>query len=445
MAEDRLQEQGLHRLVRFVGVSALISPAITLGVSVMISRSLGPGGRGAYGVIVTVVSVLPPLLGFGLDFAIRYWSARAGDNHLQVLKTASAIGLTVGGVGGSLILVCGALGSPDWLIPSGLGSGGVASYALIIFLSSLTGMWGNYLTGRERYGFSTFGRNFSMSLQLLALFACWLLTSVSLEVALMALLLQLGTSFVLFLYLEGKELIPALHSRLLPRVELKDMIRYGSWQYLSSMLLQANLRLGIFLLVAMQDLHQTGLYAAILGPIGMLWLLSSPLIRVLSARTTRRSDDPEFAQRVAGAMRLTLLITAAGGGVAAALAPIAVPMLFGDAFADAVEPLLVLIPGTVAFSVVHVVIQYLAGANRPKWNAMISAVGAGMTLVMGVWLIPLWGATGAAAAESIAYLASTAIATVAFLRVSELPARKLFVFQRSDFAPVARILGLGSA
>jgi O-antigen/teichoic acid export membrane protein len=444
MAEERLQEQSLHRLVRFVGVSTLITPAITLGISVVIARALGTEGRGAYGIVVTAVSILPGLLGFGLDFSVRYWSARADINRLQVLQTTTAIGIASGAAGGLLILLCGLRGGPDWLIPSGIGTTGVVSYALIIFVSSLTGMWGNYLSGQERYGFSTFGRNFAMALQALALGGCWLLASVSLEVALLALLLQAAVTFVLFLVLDGRQLLRSLRSRLLPRPELNDMLQYGWWQYLSSMMLQANMRLNIFLLVALQDLHETGLYTAVLGPAGLLWMLVTPLIRVLSVRTTRRADDPAFSARVAGAMRLTFMITLAAGICAAALAPIAIPLLFGNDFADAVEPFWILIPGTIAFSVVRVVVQYLAGAKRPRWNTTIASVGAGVTLIISLLLIPTMGASGAAAATSIAYIASTFVATFAFLRVSKLPLRKLFAFQRSDFSPVARVLGLGS-
>ncbi len=443
MAEQRLQEQSLHRLVRFVGLSTMITPAITLGVSVIIARSLGTEGRGAYGIVVTAVSILPGLLGFGLDFSVRYWSARAEIDRLQVLQTTTAIGVASGAAGGLLILVCGLQGVPDWLIPTGLETVGVVSYALIIFLSSLTGMWGNYLSGQERYGFSTFGRNLAMALQALALGACWLLTSVSLEIAVLALLLQQVITFLLFLSLDGRELLLSLRSRLLPRPELNDMIRYGWWQYLSSMLLQTNMRLNIFLLVALADLHETGLYTAVLGPAGLLWMLVTPLIRVLSVRTTRRSDDPEFASRVAGAMRLTFMVTFAAGIGAATVAPIVIPLLFGDSFVDAVAPFWILIPGTIAFSVARVVVQYLAGAKRPRWNTTIASVGAGVTLAISLVLIPSMGASGAAAATSIAYVASTCVALLAFLRVSKLPVRKLFAFQRSDFAPVARVLGLG--
>ncbi len=443
MAEEGFQEQSLHRLVRFVGLSTLITPAITLGVSVIIARSLGTEGRGAYGIVVTAVSILPGLLGFGLDFAVRYWSARAEIDRLQVLKTTTTIGVASGGAGGLLILVCGLQGVPDWLIPSGLGTLAIVSYALIIFLSSVTGMWSNYLSGQERYGYSTFGTNFAMALQVVVLGGCWLLASVSLEVALFALLIQLSISFSLFIYLDGRQLLLSFRSTQLPRHELNEMFRYGWWQYLSSMLLQTNMRLNIFLLVALKDLHETGLYTAVLGPAGILWMLVTPLIRVLSVRTTRRADDPDFAERVAGAMRLTFMITLAAGVCAAVLAPTLIPLLFSDDFADAVEPFWILIPGTIAFSIVRVIIQYLAGAKRPRWNATIASVGAGMTLVISLLLIPSMGASGAAAATSIAYLGSTFVAMFAFLHVSKLPIRKLFAFQRSDFAPVARVLGLG--
>jgi O-antigen/teichoic acid export membrane protein len=443
MADERPREKSLHDLVRFVSVSTLITPAITLGVSMVIARALGPEGRGAYGIIVTAVSILPTLLGLGFDFAVRYWSARPDNDTHAVLKTTTALGSLIGGVGGGLILLCGWLGYPEWLIPAGLSTEGIWIYASVIFVSSLTGLWGNYLMGLERYGYATYGRNLAMAVQVVALVGFWLFGTVTLEIALAALALQLAIIFGLFFALEGSSFRRSLRSRLLPRPELNDMLRYAWWQYLSSMLIQTNMRLNIFLLVALQGLYETGLYTAVLGPAGLLWVLAAPLIRVLSVRSTRRSEDPEFPQRVAGAMRVTLLITTLGGIAAATVAPLVIPLLFGEKFVDAVEPFWVLIPGTIAFSVCRVVVQYLAGVKRPKWNSVISGVGAAVTLGMSLVLIPPLGASGAAAATSIAYFASTAVSLFAFVRVSGLPIGELMAFRVSDWSPLLRVLGIG--
>ena len=79
------------------------------------------------------------------------------------------------------------------------------------------------------------------------------------------------------------------------------------------------------------------------------------------------------------------------------------PVGEGDSFVDSEQtfPFWILIPGTIAFSVVRVVIQYLAGAKRPRWNTAIASVGAGVTLAISLWLIPSMGASGAAAATSM--------------------------------------------
>lgn len=442
MEDERPREKSLHDIVRFVGVSTLLTPVITLCISMVIARALGTEGRGAYGIVVTTVSILPRFIGLGLDFAVRYWSAREEHDPDSVLKTTTLIGLAMGVFGAVLIGICGWLQSPDWLIPEGLSPLGVALFAAVIFGTTLCGLWSNYLTGLERYGYSTFGKNLAMVLQVAALGSFWLFSSVSLDVALGALTLQVAVLFALFFALHGGPLVRSVRARVLPGTELRRMIDYGWWQYLASMLMQTNMRLNVFILVAIQGLHETGLYTAVLGPAALLWMLAAPLISVISVRTTRRSNDPEFAARVAGALRLTLLISSIGGVGAALIAPLAIPMLFGDSFADAVLVFQILIPGTILFSLTRVIVQFMAGANRPRWNTGIAAVGAVMTVLMSVVLIPFFGANGAAAATSIAYLAATAVALYAFLQVSALPLRDLVAFRASDWSPIARVIGL---
>ena len=125
-----------------------------------------------------------------------------------------------------------------------------------------------------------------------------------------------------------------------------------------------------------------------IGPANFLGLIATPLNLVLSARTTRRSDDPTFPPRVAGALRLIAVVTSAAGAAAAVAAPWLLPFVFGERFREAVEPFWLLIPGVLAFSLVRIVNQYLAGAKRPQWNTGISATGAVFTVGLSLWWIP---------------------------------------------------------
>lgn len=442
MADERRPEQGLHRLVRFVGVSTAITPLLTLLVSVVIARTLGPEGRGAYGVVVATVSILPPILGLGLEFSIRYWSARGEASRRSVLKTSTVLGLAVGAVSALSVLGWAALGAPEWLVPAGLSELGVGCFAAILLLAGMRGFWTNYLMGQERYGYGTFGRNLAMGIQVAALGSVWWAATMSLDAVVGALALQYLVGFGLFFALDGREWWRSLREPLLPRSEFVAMLRYGWWQYLSALLLQTEMRLNVFLLAALGGLYETGLYTAVLGPASLLWVLAAPLNIVLTARTARRADDADFPARVGSALRLTFSISLLGSVVAAAAAPSLLPLVFGEKFAEAVGPFWILLPGTLAFSLTRVITQYLAGAGRPEWNSRIAAVGACATVALSVALIPSLGAVGGALATSIAYVASTALALFAFGQVSGLPRRELLRFRRDDWLPLFRVAGL---
>jgi O-antigen/teichoic acid export membrane protein len=178
----------------------------------------------------------------------------------------------------------------------------------------------------------------------------------------------------------------------------------------------------------------------VLGPASFLLLLATPLNLVLSARTARRKEDLDFPQRVAGAIRLILLLGSAAAMVGAVLAAPVLPFVFGERFIDAVPVFQLLLPGIVALSLNRLVAQYLGGVRRPEWNTRIAGIGAVLTVALNALLIPPFGAGGAAVATSIANFTSLLVSLFAFLHVSRLPLRDLMAFRRSDWVPLVRVL-----
>jgi O-antigen/teichoic acid export membrane protein len=312
----------------------------------------------------------------------------------------------------------------------------------VLFLAVLRGFWTNYLAGLERYGYATWGVNASQAVQLAALALLWWLAGVSVEGLIGVLASQFVFSTALFLVLERREIAPSLRSSRLPAAEAERMLRFGGWQYASSILMQTNMRANVFLLNLLAGLYETGLYTAVIGPAGFLGLFSSPFNVVLSARTARRHDDPAFPARVAGAIRLMVLLMGAAAVLGAAAAPWALPWVLGPEFRAAVRPFWILLPGVIAYSVVLSVAQYLQGAKRPQLNTLVSLVGAALTLALNLALIPRFGAEGAAVAFSVTFAVSAGVAVWAFLSVAGLRLRQLLVPRRADWEPLGRVLGV---
>jgi O-antigen/teichoic acid export membrane protein len=87
-------------------------------------------------------------------------------------------------------------------------------------------------------------------------------------------------------------------------------------------------------------------------------------------------------------------------------------------FVDCFPAFLVLLPAVVSLSLGKVLTTYLAGRGRPG----VISIGAGVTLALNlaanVFLIPVYGIVGAAAASLISYTAMTAMMLVVACRLS---------------------------
>jgi O-antigen/teichoic acid export membrane protein len=96
-----------------------------------------------------------------------------------------------------------------------------------------------------------------------------------------------------------------------------------------------------------------------------------------------------------------------GGALAAlALALIAQPLLvtmYGPEFDESLVPLLILLPGSVAWSAYRIVASGLQGLNRPGQTSRAQLVATLVTLVGLALTLRPWGIRGAALTSSVAY------------------------------------------
>ena len=116
-------------------------------------------------------------------------------------------------------------------------------------------------------------------------------------------------------------------------------------------------------------------------------------------------------ERVARQVRLVgMALTAGAATVAAALAPFAVPALFGSDYHAAVRPLQLLVFGEVALCSYAVDAHALIGMRRVRTAARASLLGLIVVTILDVALIPSWTLYGAAIASVVGYTVMAVIA-----------------------------------
>jgi O-antigen/teichoic acid export membrane protein len=177
-----------------------------------------------------------------------------------------------------------------------------------------------------------------------------------------------------------------------------------------------NYRIELFVLKAYRGIDAVGVYSVSVSLAELLWIVSGALATATTALAVSASDDDAVTE-IARGVRAAIAATALAGIALAVVSPFAIPFLFGPRFSGATVPLLILIPGVLAFSPGQLFAVYFSmrlGETRIPLGVAVAS--AALTGALAVLVIPLLGLTGAALATSVGYALSMSIAAILFSR-----------------------------
>ena len=198
----------------------------------------------------------------------------------------------------------------------------------------------------------------------------------------------------------------------------KDTVKFGIRVYLGNVIQLLNFRLDMILVGFFVGITAVGYYSVSVALAEALWLFSSAVAMMVYAQTS--GVTREQANKLTPVIcRNTLLITFLGALLLFALGKIIITLIFGAAFLPALQPLWVLLPGIVTFSVCCVLANELAGRGKPIIVTIMAAISLAVNIPLNLLLIPRWGITGAAFASTIAYTIAALVTLIAFVRESK--------------------------
>lgn len=176
----------------------------------------------------------------------------------------------------------------------------------------------------------------------------------------------------------------------------------------------------VIMLRALTDGETTGFYKGALAIAEYLWFVPIVVQRLLLHSTSDLWADDRIeavtalAGRVSRQILLFVLLLAVG------LAPLAervMRLYYGPEFVAATTALLILIPGTVAFSIARPLKAIAQGSGRLRALAVAMGAAAGLNVALNALLIPRYGMTGAAVATSVGYGSMFAFTVLAAYRI----------------------------
>ena len=197
----------------------------------------------------------------------------------------------------------------------------------------------------------------------------------------------------------------------------KKIGAFGGRGQLGNMLWLTNLRFDFVLLGALAGPAVLGIYAIASKFAELMRLAPTAINYVLYPRFARLGEEEatsEARRLLPRATALTVVMTP----VLALITSVALPMLYGAAFAGARLPAEIIIGGLSVEGAAAVSSALLLGIGRPGMNSVGMGVGATLTVTLDVLLIPRYGALGGAITSAVVYLTTTFVLVALALRVT---------------------------
>ncbi len=420
----------LYRFLTQFGVSAL-----NFAAAILVARYLGPAGKGIFVIITLTAGIMVTFGNLGLGQALLYFRAKKNYTNRELWTFSLFFALVWGGVLTGLALAVLWVWAPlllkiklDTLLIMGVGT--VPVLLWIEFNRT-------YLMGGHQFHLY----NVVDGVRGISWFAlAWIFMAVSsnrLQAAVVAWLASAVLTGLVQLVLTwnpGKLRVKKAFAM------GKDLFGYGIKTYVTTLLQFFNYRLDAFILNYFSTSAVVGIYSVAVSMGEAIWKLNNSVASLVFPKIAALSHEKANLLTPITS-RLTLTVSFLMAVVLAAAGPYVIPLLFGRAFAPAVTPLWFLLPGIVAFGLVKILYGDLAGRGFPGIGGWVTGTALVLTLLFDFTMIPLWKASGAAAASSISYMAAAGLCIFFFTRITGIHHREVWALKGADVKGIWKRFG----
>jgi len=218
----------------------------------------------------------------------------------------------------------------------------------------------------------------------------------------------------------------------------KSSYIYGTKSQIGLILSYLNRRLPIIIINLFLTTTAVGYYALALTIAEFSWYLPESVGTVLFPEISG-SPKEEAAKLVAFVTRNTLFIITIAGVLLELCGGIIIRFFFGMPFAHSILLLRLLIPGVIIYSINRVLCSYFAGTGKPEYGTYTSIVSfvVMMTLILG--LVPRIGVVGAPIASTVAFIISSLMALIIFMKISHCRLRETIIVNKEDLKKYSAI------
>jgi O-antigen/teichoic acid export membrane protein len=396
-----------HAIVRTAAVN-LVSVVVLMFNGILLARGLGEEGRGMYAAVVVWFGMSLVAGELGQSVAVTYFVARSPSSASGVIRRSRRIMATAS----FTVVIAGILGSSE------LARGNpelTVAYVIAFSGVGLNAVLAPYMYALQALSLSRWNlvRVSQPVLNLAAVIVWYLAAPFTVLAASICLVLSFALQMLLACVSGRRAMLEATPTA---SVTAGDLLRFGVKQASSAVPQGLASNLDRIVLSQVGSPAVLGQYAVAQSVVGAAAPLGTAIASVLFPRLSAFRGSHGERRRV----ELRMLYLSAVAMVCAvllllAISPWAIPLVFGAAFAPAVQLALWTAPGVVTQSLFLISTAFLRGRGRPghaSWANLLSLAVGALSMFL---LVPLLGPRGAALGAFFGTMCGLG-ATLLFLR-----------------------------
>lgn len=404
----------------------ILALVFSFSIDIVLSRQLGPEGRGLYTAILVVPMIISSFVMLGIRrSAVFHLGKGVYDDNRTVSGVISLLILTsiAAVVASGLALL---ITQPDGITPA---MGLLALLSIPVKLALIYS--GGIYIGKENFRRSNLQvwlpllYNF-LGIILFVVFIKWWVTG-----ALLAMLLSnvlVASVSLSYLYKNF-----AIRIRWDKEVVI-SLMKVGVVYAIAVVVMQLNYRIDIILLQKLSSMREVGYYSLGVAISDKLWQLPSAMGLVVMSRTANATDLQVLNRDVARLVRVAFIVVLVVSVLLWVVAPVIIPLLFGAKFAPSVHIVRLMLPGIIMFVVVRILSGRFAGSGEPLLLIGLFVPTLIVNIILNLFWIPRYGGLGAAMATNVSYSLGAVGMLVMFSIRMHIPFLQIIMPLKSDFA-----------
>lgn len=416
---------------------SLIGFFLGLGISVIITRGLGPEGKGVYALAMLLYTLLITATNFGIGSAITYYTGKREYPLKEIFGSniISVFGISVFAIMVGIVMI---MFFNDKLF------GGIKREYLFLVLSFIPLTYfldyiSLILLGLGKIPIYNMLRILRSVFFFLIITVIFFGSFVTLKITLLS-DISAATLSAIILFFVVKRQVGGISLKLNMQY-IKKVFSFGAKAYLAYIFWFLHWRAHLFLINAFLNPASVGFYVTALAlSEGVHWFPNSTAM-VLFPKVASERDEKRKKEFTPLVCRNVLFIASVIVLFLFLFAKWIVTLLYSDIFLESVLPFRILLIGTVAFSGWSILNTELLARGKPMLTTLI-IIPALLNILLNIIWIPRFGIVGASIALTISYIIMFIITLFVYKYLSQNRIRDVIFIKRSDLAYYKNLLPL---